>query len=144
MRRIVTGLIAIACFCPLALRAEIVRFDITERAPAFSGRSFGSVGTYERITARATFALNPADDRNAVITDLALAPRNADGKVEATADVVKASSALRAHNKWPAPTMPPCANTSPTTISWTPSPSIRSREATSSSASATRRAGSTA
>jgi hypothetical protein len=88
MRGIITGLIAIACVFPLASRAEIVRFDITERVAAFSGRSFGNVGTYERITARATFALNPADDRNAVITDLALAPRNGDGKVEATADVV--------------------------------------------------------
>ncbi len=88
MRRIITGIIAIASVFPLASRAEIVRFDITERVPAFAGRSFGNVGTYERITARATFALNPADDRNAVITDLALAPRNADGKVEATADVV--------------------------------------------------------
>ncbi|MCP3445016.1 alpha/beta hydrolase domain-containing protein [Bradyrhizobium sp. CCGUVB14] len=88
MRRIITGIIAIAGLLPLASRAEIVRFDITERVPAFAGRSFGNVGTYERITARATFALNPADDRNAIITDLALAPRNADGKVEATADVV--------------------------------------------------------
>ncbi|MEH2486156.1 alpha/beta hydrolase domain-containing protein [Bradyrhizobium sp. AZCC 2230] len=88
MRRIITGIIAIASLVPLASRAEIVRFDITERVPAFTGRSFGTVGTYERITARATFALNPADDRNAIITDLALAPRNADGKVEATADVV--------------------------------------------------------
>jgi hypothetical protein len=88
MRRIILGLIAIASLWPLTLRAEIVRLDITERVPAFAGRSFGNVGTYERITARATFALNPADDRNAVITDLALAPRNADGKVEATADVV--------------------------------------------------------
>ena len=88
MRRIVTGLIAIACLVPLASRAEVVRFDVTERVPAFAGRSFGNIGSYERITARATFALNPADERNAVITDLALAPRNADGKVEATADVV--------------------------------------------------------
>jgi hypothetical protein len=49
---------------------------------------FGEVGAYERITAKATIALDPADDRNAVIADLAAAPRNADGKVEATADVV--------------------------------------------------------
>ncbi|MCK1391326.1 alpha/beta hydrolase domain-containing protein [Bradyrhizobium sp. 1] len=88
MRRIITGLIAIACLCPAASPAEIIRFDILAREPAFAGRDFGNVGPYERITARATFALNPADDRNAVITDLALAPRNADGKVEATADVV--------------------------------------------------------
>ena len=70
------------------MRAEVIRFDIVERVPAFAGRSFGDVGPYERITARATIALDPADDRNAVITDLAQAPRNADGKVEATADVV--------------------------------------------------------
>ncbi|TWB01328.1 alpha/beta hydrolase domain-containing protein [Bradyrhizobium stylosanthis] len=88
MRRIISGLIAIACLWPAASPAEIVRFDILAREPAFAGRSFGNVGTYERITARATFALNPSDDRNAVITDLALAPRGADGKVEATADVV--------------------------------------------------------
>ncbi|MCP3400750.1 alpha/beta hydrolase domain-containing protein [Bradyrhizobium sp. CCGB20] len=88
MRRIITGLVAIACLWPAASIAEIVRFDILERVPAFAGRSFGDVGTYERITARATLALNPSDDRNAVITDLALAPRRPDGKVEATADVV--------------------------------------------------------
>ena len=88
MRRIISGLIAIACLWPAASPAEIVRFDILAREPAFAGRSFGNVGTYERITARATFALNPSDDRNAVITDLSLAPRGADGKVEATADIV--------------------------------------------------------
>jgi hypothetical protein len=88
MRRIITGVIAAICLLPVTLRAEIVRFDILERVPAFAGRSFGDVGPYERITARATLALDPSDDRNAVITDLAKAPRNADGKVEATADVV--------------------------------------------------------
>ena len=70
------------------VEAEIVRFDITERIPAFAGRSFGAVGTYERITARATIAVDPEDARNAVIVDLAAAPRNADRRVEAVADVV--------------------------------------------------------
>jgi hypothetical protein len=88
MRRILAGAIAAVCLSPVGLRAEVVRFDIVERGPAFAGRSFGDVGPYERITARATIALNPSDDRNAVITDLAQAPRNPDGKVEATADVV--------------------------------------------------------
>ncbi len=88
MRRILAGAIAAVCLSPVGLRAEVIRFDIVERAPAFAGRSFGDVGPYERITARATIALNPSDDRNAVITDLAQAPRNPDGKVEATADVV--------------------------------------------------------
>ena len=88
MRRIAIGALAAMCLVPAALRAEVIRFDVTERVPAFAGRSFGEVGAYERITARATIALDPKDDRNAVITDLALAPCNADGKVEAIADVV--------------------------------------------------------
>jgi hypothetical protein len=88
MRRILTAVIAAVCLLPVTARAEVVRFDVLERQPAFSGRSFGDAGAYERIAARATIALDPADDRNAVITDLALAPRNADGRVEAVADVV--------------------------------------------------------
>ena len=75
MRRIVTAVIAAICLVPVTLRAEVIRFDILERQPAFTGRSFGDVGPYERITARATIALDPADEHNAVITDLALAPR---------------------------------------------------------------------
>ena len=88
MRRILAGAIAAVCLSPITLRAEVVRFDIVERQPAFAGRSFGDVGPYERITARATIALNPSDDRNSIITDLAQAPRGSDGRVEATADVV--------------------------------------------------------
>ncbi len=88
MRRIGIVMIAALCLAPVATRAEVVKFDILDRAPAFAGRSFGEVGSYERITARATIALNPQDDRNAVITDLAVAPHASDGRVEATADVV--------------------------------------------------------
>jgi hypothetical protein len=88
MRKFFAGAIAAVCLSPAALQAEVIRFDITERVPAFAGRSFGDVGPYERITARATVALSPSDDRNAVIADLAQTPRNADGKVEATTDVV--------------------------------------------------------
>ncbi len=88
MRKIVAFVAALACLSPAALRAQVTKFDILERVPAFAGRSFGEVGPYERITARATIALDPADDRNAVIADLALAPRTAEGRVEAIADVV--------------------------------------------------------
>lgn len=88
MRKTVAFVIAAACTFPTALQAQVVKFDVLERVPAFAGRSFGDVGPYERITARATIALDPADDRNAVITDLTLGPRDADGRVEATADVV--------------------------------------------------------
>ena len=46
------------------------------------------MGQYRRITGRATISLDPADPRNAVIADIALAPRNATGRVEAVAEVV--------------------------------------------------------
>ncbi|HZZ95059.1 MAG TPA: alpha/beta hydrolase domain-containing protein [Usitatibacter sp.] len=51
-------------------------------APAFGGASFGTVGTYERLTGMAYGELDPNDPKNAVIVDLALAPRNARGMVE--------------------------------------------------------------
>jgi hypothetical protein len=69
--------------------AEITRFEITGTPePAFNGQSFGEVGRYERIAARATLSLDPADPRNAVIVDLDRAPRNAQGRVEAVTEVV--------------------------------------------------------
>lgn len=67
--------------------AKVVRFDIVRIEPAFEGRSFGTVGTYDRIIARATVALAPNDPHNTIIVDLDRAPRNPQGLVEATAEV---------------------------------------------------------
>src|SRR5215470_7571392 len=68
--------------------AKVVKFDVLRiESPAFEGRGFGAVGTYDRIIARATIAVSPSDPRNAVIVDVARAPRNPQGLVEATADV---------------------------------------------------------
>lgn len=50
--------------------------------------TFGSVGAYERLTGTFTGEVDPADSKNAIIQDLALAPLNANGKVEYTADFV--------------------------------------------------------
>lgn len=60
-------------------------------SPAFDGRAFGSAGQYETLTGRAFGELDPNDRRNAVITDIKLAPRNARGMVEyvATFHLVK-------------------------------------------------------
>ncbi|WP_421988408.1 alpha/beta hydrolase domain-containing protein [Roseococcus sp.] len=78
-----------ACMLAMPAAAEVTLFELTgPPQPAFEGRSFGEAGRYERLTARATIALDPADPRNAVIADIALAPRNAQGRVEAVAEVV--------------------------------------------------------
>ena len=84
---------ALACLTGLICLAEpaaakVVKFEITKtESPAFEGRVFGSVGTYDRITARATIAVSPGDPRNAVIVDVDRAPRNAKGLVEAVSEV---------------------------------------------------------
>ncbi len=89
MRIRTAGLMAAGLLAAAPVRAEVTRFELQgATAPAFGGQEFGPAGRYERIVARATIALDPADARNAIIADLALAPRNAAGKVEATADVV--------------------------------------------------------
>src|SRR6186713_1624332 len=63
-------------------RADVRTITIIARGPALNGQSFGTVGPYEQITGIATGEINPADPRNAVITDIDLAPRNARGMVE--------------------------------------------------------------
>jgi hypothetical protein len=61
------------------VRSEISRFDVLAREqPALQGRVFGDSGAVEKITARATIALDPADPHNAVIADIDRASRNAD------------------------------------------------------------------
>ncbi|MBC7800760.1 MAG: hypothetical protein H7Z10_09060, partial [Gemmatimonadaceae bacterium] len=73
---------------PGLAQARLLRLDVQETTLAFDGQSFGRVGTYDRITARAVIGVDPTDPSNAGITDIAIAPRNALGLVEATSDVV--------------------------------------------------------
>jgi len=80
----IAGMIAFANPCA----AKVVKFEIVRvESPAFEGRSFGGVGTYDRIVGRATIAIAPEHPLNSVIVDLDRAPRNAQGQVEATTDV---------------------------------------------------------
>ena len=70
-------------------QARITRISITKvESPAFDGRAFGGVGQYEKLVGRATGEVDPSDPRNAIITDIALAPRNANGKVAYETDVM--------------------------------------------------------
>ncbi len=78
----------VAVFASLPAQAQVSRFEVIERQPAFGGRSFGEVGAYVLLRGKATLELDPAEPRHAVIADLDLAPRNAAGKVQAQADVV--------------------------------------------------------
>lgn len=75
----------LAAFAPGAT-AHVVRIEVDDRHDVLDGRPFGAVGAYERITGRVYFAFDPSNPYNARIVDLALAPRNADGLVEAWAN----------------------------------------------------------
>ena len=77
-----TMVLAPFCWTPAEARVTAV----TAGAPTllFGGRTFGNVGAYEEIRGTAKGELDPLDPQNAVITDIHLAPRNGNGKVEYT------------------------------------------------------------
>ena len=64
----------------------LVKLEITTRKAFAEGQSFSAAGRYEQIDGLAHFAVDPAHPHNAVIADIALAPRNAGGLVEFTSD----------------------------------------------------------
>src|SRR5262249_30215628 len=59
----------------------VVTLDITHCSPFLEGRTFGEVGPYQLLEGMAHFTVDPLHPSNAAITDLALAPRDAMGKV---------------------------------------------------------------
>ena len=80
MRRLLTATILFVSFAVTA-PAAVTRVDITERdaLTAYPG--------YERVVGKIHFAVDPKLAANRIITDLDLAPRDARGLVEFTADL---------------------------------------------------------
>jgi len=68
--------------------AVVLGLEITKREPVLGGKAFGQAGAYEMIEGEVRFGFDPQSEANARVSDIALAPRNADGLVEATADFV--------------------------------------------------------
>jgi alpha/beta hydrolase family protein len=68
-------------------RNDFVRgVDIHARAVVLGGQSFGPAGAYEKISGTIHFAANPAHPLNQRVTDIGLAQKNADGRVEFSGD----------------------------------------------------------
>jgi len=65
--------------------ARVTKITIMSTTPAFDGRVFGNAGAYEQVRGTAAGELDPQDPLNAVITDINLAQRNANGMVTYTA-----------------------------------------------------------
>ncbi len=87
------ALAALSAAVPAKAYASITRIVIDparSESPTFAGRRFGpdgKVGPYEKLRGKAYGEVDPDDPRNAVITDLKLAPRNARGQVEYSMDI---------------------------------------------------------
>jgi hypothetical protein len=78
------GLALLAAPCA---QARITRLENLKVETAFGGKAFGPGGAYERVTARAHGEVDPKAPGNAIIQDIALAPRNARGMVEYETDI---------------------------------------------------------
>jgi hypothetical protein len=64
----------------------VTALEIKTRSPFAQGTAFGDVGPYEQLDGTVHFAVDPDHPRNAGITDLKLAPRDAQGLVQCAAD----------------------------------------------------------
>ncbi len=95
------GLVAATC---APAQARVTRIAIERQvSPAFDGASFGNAGQYEVLAGKAYGELDPGDPHNALIQDIALAPRNGRGMVEYTAtfQIVKPVDMAKAsHQMW--------------------------------------------
>src|SRR5436189_629170 len=77
MRRFGVAVLAVAMAAAGAAQAKVVRIEVESRAPIAGG--------YELIAGRFYGELDPKDPKNAIITDLKLAPKNGRGMVEYSA-----------------------------------------------------------
>lgn len=74
---------------PSLTKAKVTEYDVVDTQPvALEGRSFGDVGQYQRIKAKVGFSIDPKDPKNAIIVDIDKAPKDPQGNVTFSADVV--------------------------------------------------------
>ncbi|MCE2462331.1 MAG: hypothetical protein J4F46_00210 [Dehalococcoidia bacterium] len=64
----------------------VTEFEIKSRSPLAKGVAFGEVGPYEHLEGIVHLGTDPNHPRNRSITDLDLAPRDADGRVRSSAE----------------------------------------------------------
>lgn len=70
-------IVLLACLCAAPVQAAVTRLTVEKTTPIAGG--------YELLEGHFTGALDPADTHNALINDITLTPRGADGKVDYSA-----------------------------------------------------------
>jgi hypothetical protein len=88
MKRIFVVCVFLCCVLGATADARVLRVDVVSRVDINDGKPFGAVGPYEKIVARVFFADKPGTKANASVVDLDLAPRDANGDVLSSADLV--------------------------------------------------------
>jgi hypothetical protein len=81
-------LISIFALLVIPVQAEVTRVEVVSVRPWLAGRSAVKAGAYEKLQGRVYFEVDPENPASRRITDLALAPRNGDGRVEFSSDFV--------------------------------------------------------
>src|SRR5690348_16596198 len=85
LNRLALGACAIAMLAGSA-EARVVKLRIEHREAVLNGKAFGRAGAYEKLVGKVDFALDPKAAINQRIVDLGLAPKNAKGEVQFSAD----------------------------------------------------------
>jgi hypothetical protein len=78
--------VLVLCLAP-AMPGGLLRIEVSERSDVLAGKSFGSVGPYERLVGKAYFAVDPKLPANQIVCDIDKAPRNDSGLVEFSSDI---------------------------------------------------------
>jgi hypothetical protein len=66
--------------------AHVIKLRIERREVVLNGAAFGAAGPYEKLVGQVEIGLDPNAPANDIVVDLKLAPRNARGEAEASAD----------------------------------------------------------
>ena len=76
--------LALACVCSAVAEAKVVRIEIlkVERVDPPATGPQSATPPYEQMSGKFYGELDPTDPKNALITDIERAPKNARGKVE--------------------------------------------------------------
>src|SRR5881394_293809 len=86
MRPMIVRVVGVLLFAAAPLSAEVVRVEVQARSQVAGGQAFGAAGSYEKISGKIFFAVDPALAANRIVADIDKAPRSAAGKVEFSAD----------------------------------------------------------
>jgi hypothetical protein len=86
MIRLTIAVLVLLSVAATPASAGVARLRIERREVVLGGRAFGAAGPYEKLIGKVDFTFDPSLPANDIVVDLKLAPRNAQGQVEASAD----------------------------------------------------------